>query len=607
MPNISTCPGFSLFEQLAQGLLPEPAKESLLEHLEGCQACAQRVGNLPAGDTLVDLIRQADTLSADAEPAAVGPLMEKLRQLGPATLTPGETPTHNVRGPAVSSETIGLPPDKDRARYDFLAPPEEPDELGRLGPYRVLAVLGLGGMGVVFKAEDPRLQRQVALKAMLPAMARDPLSKERFLREARAAAAVKHHHVVTIYEVDEDRGVPFIALELLQGESLEERLARAPKLSRKEILRIGREIVEGLAAAHEMGLVHRDIKPANIWLEGLHSHVKILDFGLACASSYDARLTQTGVIVGTPAYMCPEQASGGNPDARGDLFSLGSVLYRMCTGEVPFQAPDAISTLVAVVCHEPRAVDNFDPSLPEPLGDLVAQLLEKKPNDRPSSASAVAQTIADLERGKSPPLATRPRRTAADTIALTPGRRRRPVVWGALAALVLLALGGFWLGLVLFRPEKAQGTVVVDTEDQVQVQVQITQAGKEVTVIDTRINKLTPNSFTVPSGERVVLEVRCDPKDSGFPAKKGPKGKGDFPGPPDGPWGDDGPGPPKKGPKDKGEFFGPGKGGPDKKGFGPKGPPPDNGQGGKNANMSAQPGLPDGPGFSLRKGPPKKD
>jgi hypothetical protein len=695
MPNVSACPGFSLFEQLAQGLLADSVKESLLAHLEGCPACAQRVGTLLVGDTLVDLIRQADTLLDVPEPATVGPLMEKLRQLGPAGDSASQVATAIARGPVASStlscpgcgrkvrikgnpvgravqcphcqvvihvrapdqqgapgiehppaassgvhatprphrgqETIGPHGREEATCYDLLAPPQEPDELGRLGSYRVLDVLGSGGMGVVFQAEDMQLKRQVALKVMLPALARDPSAKDRFLREARAAAAVKHPHVVTIHQVGEDRNVPFLALELLQGEALEQRLRREGKLPRKEMLRIGREIAEGLAAAHATGLVHRDIKPANIWLEAPHDHVKILDFGLACASSSDARLTQTGVIVGTPAYMCPEQANGSNPDPRGDLFSLGCVLYKMCTGELPFQAPDAISTLVAVVCQEPKSVLDFDPALPEAFGDLVARLLQKKPEDRPASAEKVAQRIAQQEKGKSRTATPRPRRAEAHTAALTPTRRRTPIV-AAVAAFVLLALGGFWLGSTLFRSKTAEGTVVLAADDD-GVEVRITQSGKEIAVMAPRKGKelslqagkyeaelvtaryglrLKPTTFTLAEGERVVLEVRFDSKDVGFPGKKGPKGDG----PPDGPWGDEGPhpkgpkdkgpwmdkgpgGPPDKGPKDKGDgLFGPGK-----KGMGPKGRA-ENIQAANNYNTTP----PEGAGYVFRKGPPfKKD
>ena len=171
----------------------------------------------------------------------------------------------------------------DPSLTDFLSPPQADDELGRLGKYRILKVLGHGGMGVVYQAEDPKLKRKVALKAMLPTLAASASAGQRFLREAQAMAAVKHDHVVTIHQVDEERGVPFLAMEFLKGEPLDERLNREQKLPLAEVLRIGREIAEGLDAAHTTGLIHRDIKPGNIWLEAPAARVKILDFGLARA------------------------------------------------------------------------------------------------------------------------------------------------------------------------------------------------------------------------------------------------------------------------------------------------------------------------------------
>src|SRR5262249_28472008 len=150
---------------------------------------------------------------------------------------------------------------------DFLAPAQAADEIGRLGPYRVLKVLGAGGMGVVFQAEDPLLKRKVALKAMLPSLAASESARQRFLREAQTAAAIEHDHIVHIYQVGEDRGIPFIAMQFLKGEALDDRLKRKKSLSLKEVVRIGREAALGLAAAHNHGLVHRDIKPANLWLE----------------------------------------------------------------------------------------------------------------------------------------------------------------------------------------------------------------------------------------------------------------------------------------------------------------------------------------------------
>jgi serine/threonine protein kinase len=292
-------------------------------------------------------------------------------------------------------ETVAAARDSD---LDFLGPPQAPDELGRLGPYRVLKVLGAGAFGLVFQAEDTVLKRQVALKVMKKTQAANEVNRLRFLREAQAAAAIEHDHIVTIYQVDEDRGVPFIAMKLLLGESLEDRLNREVKLPVEEVLRIGQEIAEGMAEAHERGLIHRDIKPANIWLEEGRDRVKIVDFGLALAcNEEDARLTQSNYMVGTPMYMSPEQAEADVPvDHRCDLFSLGGVLYRMSTGELPFKGKTTMAVLTALATKEPRPPIDLNPDLPPALSDLILNLLSKKADDRPRTARLVVAALAEL-------------------------------------------------------------------------------------------------------------------------------------------------------------------------------------------------------------------
>jgi serine/threonine protein kinase len=294
--------------------------------------------------------------------------------------------TVNYRPGAVARLTIAGdlgPAGCSSEHYDFLAPPEQPDELGRLGAYRVMRVLGAGGMGVVFLAEDPTLKRKVALKAMLPGLAASESARQRFLREAQTAAALEHDNIVAIFQVGEDRGVPFIAMPFLKGEPLETRIQREPVLSTAEVVRIGRETAKGLAVAHAADLIHRDIKPANLCLEGAEGRVKILDFGLARARADDARLTQNGAIIGTPAYMAPEQANAQVLDARCDLFSLGCVLYWLSTGELPFKGADTISTLMAVGTAQPPPPRELNPVLPPGLSDLIMKLLSKEPAGRP--------------------------------------------------------------------------------------------------------------------------------------------------------------------------------------------------------------------------------
>jgi eukaryotic-like serine/threonine-protein kinase len=191
--------------------------------------------------------------------------------------------------------------------WPFLGPPQAPDEIGRLAQYRVLKLLGQGGMGIVFRAEDEQLRRPAALKVMRPDFAAHEDARARFLREARAAAHLKHDHIVTIYQVGEHDGVPFLAMEFLAGKSLEDWLRPDRRATVAEALTLGKQMARGLAAAHAAGLVHRDIKPANLWLEAPRARVKILDFGLARHTAGElTALTQDGAVVGTPAFMAPE-------------------------------------------------------------------------------------------------------------------------------------------------------------------------------------------------------------------------------------------------------------------------------------------------------------
>lgn len=331
---------------------------------------------------------------------------------------------------------------------DCLAPAQGTDELGRLGKYRVLGILGHGGMGVVFKGHDPIADRLVAIKAIRPSLGAGEAVRKRFLREARTMAAVSHERIVQLYEVNEDRGVPFLAMEYLVGEPLDQRIENGPPLSVAETLRIGREVAEGLAAAHARGLIHRDIKPANIWLESPRGNVKILDFGLARAVEEDTRITKSGAVLGTPSYMAPEQARGEKVDSRCDLFSLGVLLYRMSTNIEPFAAKDPLSTLMAIATVTPPApqMRNFD--VPVDLSDLILKLLEKSPAQRHATAQEVVDLLGRIERGETIAPASR----AADNpfgedLSDGPPTQRRTAKGSAFP--IGLAIGGV-VGIVAF-------------------------------------------------------------------------------------------------------------------------------------------------------------
>jgi serine/threonine protein kinase len=322
-------------------------------------------------------------------------------------------------------------------------------------------------MGMVFRAEDPGLGRILALKVMLPSVAAMAENRQRFHREAEATARVNHPNVIPIYAIGEDRGVPYLAMPLLKGELLEARLNRERRLPVRDAVRITREVAEGLAAAHQHNLIHRDIKPANLWLEtsqrrGGSDRVKILDFGLARMG--DAGLTTPGAVLGTPAYMAPEQAKGLSVDYRCDLFSLGSVMYRMLTGERAFQGNEVFAVLMALTTVHPTPPHEVNPEVPPGLSKLVMHLLAKEPGDRPQSAREVVETlhrlgltsgVSSTDRLAIPPssgsIPVVPADKAISGSSATAGSRSRLIgVWAAI--ILLLCLGAFLWTRGFFSP-----------------------------------------------------------------------------------------------------------------------------------------------------------
>jgi hypothetical protein len=264
-----------------------------------------------------------------------------------------------------------------------------------IGPYRIDQRIGQGGMGVVFKAFDSALLVPVAIKFLMPRLADSQLARVRFAREAQAAAALKHPNIVRIHAFGEHEGLPYFVMEYVEGITLAERLKREGMLERKSILRIGTQIAQGLAAAHAQGLTHRDVKPANILLENGLDQALITDFGLVSVSAAAWHLTESDVLLGTPPYMSPEQAAGAAVDHRSDLFSLGSLLYHLCTGVPPFPGPSVMAILDRVRHAEPRPIRDLNPEIPPALEAHVRRLMAKDPVDRFSSANEVARALSE--------------------------------------------------------------------------------------------------------------------------------------------------------------------------------------------------------------------
>jgi serine/threonine protein kinase len=443
MSHQPACPDATCWPDMLDGNLPPGEQTRLAGHLDSCERCQQQVEGLLAE---TDPWRLAPGALSSPPPEA--PLRRVMAQLkGEAAVADDEPATVTAAEPAL----------------DFLDPPADPGHLGCLGRYHVIEVIGRGGMGVVLKAFDPALNRFVAVKVLAPQWAGSVAARLRFQREGRAAAAIRHENVVAVHGVEEVNGLPYLVMEYVHGVSLEQRLEQEGSLELQEVLRIGTQIADGLAAAHKQGLVHRDVKPANILLENGVERVKITDFGLARAID-DASLTQSGMIAGTPLYMAPEQARGDMVDHRADLFSLGSVLYALCTGKPPFRAPTTLAVLRRVCEESPRPIQQLNPDVPKWMAEIIAVLHAKKPADRFQSATDLSQLLslrlAHLQNPATvpePPPPAQPRRPRSRR-----GRRRLWVtlaaVLGGLAALWLVYLGLSQLGrLAHFRLDGKQG------------------------------------------------------------------------------------------------------------------------------------------------------
>ena len=316
--------------------------------------------------------------------------------------------------------------------------------------YQLDRSLGNGGMGEVFEATDLTLHRNVAVKLLSPSLVEDEPARARFLREARALAQVNSPHVVAVYDAGEDGERPYLVMELVEGTTLEQELKRGGRLEPPRAVAIAKDIASGLASAHEQGIVHRDVKPSNVFLTPSDA-AKIGDFGIARLERPDATLTLTGQTFGSPPYVAPEQATGGTVDARADLYSLGCVLFQMLVGRRPFSGDDPVSLVYQHVHTTPPRVDSLHPEVPVALGDLVAGLMAKDPDDRPDSAEQVQRSLGSVP--------TEPAATATATVPVTatvpltatavlPSRaqaeRRRkpwwPLVAGIIGVVVLLAL-----------------------------------------------------------------------------------------------------------------------------------------------------------------------
>lgn len=485
----SNCPDKQQLKSLLEDQLPDLEQADLAAHLETCQDCQHTLENLAAeGDAWQKLARHlGHSNSPGKQDQALDQVVEDLS----------------------CKETYAFPPCQSKSNSGadlfFLQPSQKPGSIGRLEHYEILEVIGRGGMGIVLKAFDDTLHRVVAIKVLAPHLASNSVSRQRFLREARAAAAVVHDHVVTIHAVAETNGIPYLVMQLIAGVSLEDLLRRQGILEPKEILRIGMQIASGLAAAHTQGLVHRDIKPGNILLENGVQRVKITDFGLARAAD-DGSLTQSGTIAGTPLYMAPEQARGELVDFRADLFSLGSVLYTMCTGKAPFRGETTVAILMNVCEKVPRLVQEFNPDIPDDLAQIIDKLLAKNPAERFQNTQEVANMLnASLARLQGP-MRKRKTPSPAPLSRNRPNHSRPWLIAGAVLVLILASIGlGEATGVTHFTTTVLRfftptGVLVVEIDDPA---VKVHVDGEDIVITGIGIHefRLKPGNYKVQASK----------------------------------------------------------------------------------------------------------
>ncbi|WP_437206769.1 serine/threonine-protein kinase [Planctomicrobium sp. SH664] len=378
-PN-SSC-DLSVLRLSLTGELTQSQEESLAAHLAACSDCQKQQEKMAADGEWWSRI--SDTLRLRTKQTTT-------REQGSDVPTSGD-PRLRLNGHDSADPESDADSHLDFA-VEFLEPSPTQGALGRLGDIEILEIIDRGGMAVVLKGFQPELNRLVAVKMLAPHLGRSGAARKRFTREARAAAAILHPNVMPILTVSTTGRLPYFAMPYVDCESLQQRLDREGVLPVVDVLRLSVQLCRGLAAAHAQGLVHRDIKPGNILLERGVDRLLLTDFGLARAVD-DASLTGTGMIAGTPQYMSPEQARDDLIDARSDIFSVGSVLYRMCTGRLPFRSDTTYGLLKRIVEETPHPIRDLNPEIPEWLETLVIRLHTKSPTERVQELAGFAELL----------------------------------------------------------------------------------------------------------------------------------------------------------------------------------------------------------------------
>jgi eukaryotic-like serine/threonine-protein kinase len=501
MPD-STCPEKHVLLDFAAGRGEASLRSSVLGHLARCPLCRQ----------VVSAAHESTDPQPETAPTPDEPLYVSGSHLG-----------CDIAERELEDQSTALHSPEDVAsRFDFrlLESPRRGEVIGHLGKYEVLQVLGYGGMGVVFRAQDEQLLRAVAIKVMSRELASSPTARRRFIREARAAAAINHPNVVTIHAVEEHNGTPFIVMEFIEGESLRDRLRHGPRLELIDVLRIAAQVASGLAAAHAHGVIHRDIKPGNIMLQDGLQRVKITDFGLARVAVDNIELTSRQMGVGTPSYMSPEQVRGDEIDARSDLFALGCVIFAMLRGHSPFHGRTTLEIARKVADGEPSP-PVAEASVPPFLAEMVERLLQKSPDERYQSAGEVSEILRrHLALVNQTPTDKIGQVYHQHLPAPPRSNRMNPGLIAAIVAgvLALLAAAGWQLGLFSRRPLDQTASALLDTASGSQAAASTTaprtltvakNGEADCTTISEALRQVTPNStVTILDTDEYVEAIR---------------------------------------------------------------------------------------------------
>ncbi len=410
------------------GDLTPPEEKKFVEHLSSCARCQDKLETLACDKATWDMAKSMLEFDPESEKAK-------------RTKLPS-----NTNSVSLDQNSEFIEQSESIAIFNLLHPTDDPRMLGRIGNYEIIGLIGRGGMGVVFKAFDQSLNRNVAVKVLEPSLAHVGAARQRFAREAQTMASISHENVIPIFAVAEHAGLPYFVMEYADGGTLEQRIAEEGSFSAIDVMQVGLQISKALDAAHRQGLVHRDIKPGNVLMYRGTSRVRVADFGLVQVAS-EASFTRSGMLAGTPAFMSPEQIRGEVCDHRSDLFSLGTLLYTLCVGHTPFRAETVYGVMQRIVHDTPRGVVQQNSETPAWLESFIARLMSKTREQRFQDAATVAQILErEIAHHQNPGSIREPVREWIVDRELTPTQNK--IIRWLTAALFVIAIAGATYGVI---------------------------------------------------------------------------------------------------------------------------------------------------------------